>query len=95
MTASEGLLDQGAAVLAAVESYIKRSEDRAAYRREHGRALSAQHKAQLAALVARLDGLRERLTAILEPAPTGEELRRAFEAACARLAGLESEHDHR
>jgi hypothetical protein len=82
---SESLLDQGAAILASLDAYVNRSEDRAAYRQEHGRSLSVGHKGQLAALLAALSSLRSRLTGILTPAPDPEELRQSFERTCARL----------
>jgi hypothetical protein len=87
MPEGEGLLDEGRLVLAAVESYIKRSEDRAGYRREHGRDLSKAHKAQLTALLGRLDALRDRLKAIL--GPDAEELRAQFERLSTELGHLE------
>lgn len=89
MTAGEAqpLLDEGAAVLAAVESYIKRSEDRASYRQKHRRSVSGGHKAQLTALLVTLDALRDRLRAIL--GPDAEELRAEFERLSAEMARLE------
>lgn len=59
-----GLLDEGGAVGAVADAYVKRAADR----------------------LARLDALTGRLTAILESARTGQELRADFEAIAAELA---------
>jgi len=61
------LQDEGATVLAALETYIARCEDRLAYRREHGRQLSKAHLDALGELGQRLNTLRERLDAIVGP----------------------------
>ena len=88
MPESASLLGQGAAVVAAVESYLTRSEDRLLFRQQHNRALSKAHRDALSELAKELGALQGRLTAILEPTPDLEELRAQFEAACARLEGL-------
>ena len=92
MTEGESLVDRVRGVLVDVEGVVKASEARLAYRREHGRSLSAAHKGQLTALLVALDGLRERLQAVLEPPPPDPaELRGDFERACANLDRLEGE----
>ena len=82
-----GLFDEGAAALAAVEAFIKRSEDRLAYRRERGRDLSKAHQRQLRELGERLDVMRERLAALLGPDP--EELLAQFRDLEEKLDRLE------
>lgn len=80
-----GLFEDGVQALAAVDAYIKRSEERLAYRQKTGRGLSKAHQRQLRELAERLDALRQRLDALLEPVPDVEELRRRFQALAARI----------
>jgi len=79
------------AILASLDAYLGRSEDRLAYRQQHGRTLSQAHREALSGLAQALSALRERIQAILEPPPDPEELRADFEAACARLEQMEVE----
>jgi hypothetical protein len=85
------LAEEIRAAAATVGALVTASEARIAYRVEHGRSLSAAHKEALGALLVALDGLRGRVVAVLDPPPTGEELRQQFEAACARLEEMEVE----
>jgi hypothetical protein len=82
MTDSDGLLEQGADVLAAVDAYVSRSEQRQSYREEHNRTLSKAHRQQL-------EGLRERLDRIIDPAPDTATLRAEFDGLCERLEAIE------
>jgi len=88
MRGGKGLLEEGAALVAALEAYVKRSEDRLAYRKERGRELSKQHRQQLEGVLAAVDALRGRLKAILEPLPDAEELLARFQDLRGRVAGL-------
>ena len=85
---TQGLLKQGADVLAALDAFIRRSEERLEYRQEHGRTLSKAHRQQLTALRERFDALSGRLEAVLEPPPDGEALKAEFEGLRERLEGL-------
>jgi molecular chaperone GrpE (heat shock protein) len=82
----ETLADEVARVVAEAEALVQKSEDRAGFRREHGRDLSKAHKEALGELVTALDTLRDRLRAILGPDP--KELKAEFEAAVKRLEEL-------
>lgn len=89
-----GLFEDGAQALAAVDAYIKRSEERLAYRQKAGRGLSKAHQKQLRELGQRLDALRERLESLLRP-PEAEsdpkQLLADFRALEAQLDSLERE----
>jgi len=83
------LVDRVRQVAADVEKLTAESEDRQAYRRAHGRDLSAAHKAALANLSVKLGDLRDRLVALVAPAPDVEGLRAEFEGLQARLERME------
>jgi hypothetical protein len=86
---SGSLAERVRALVADAEAVLAESEARLAYRREHGRDLSKAHSQALADLLPALDGLRERLAAIVGPDIAA--LRREFEELTQRL-GLER-HD--
>ena len=81
MNDGNALLEQGADVLAVLECYVERSEQRRDYRELHGRKLSQVHVAQLA-------DLRQRLDMIIDPPASAEALRREFEELQRRLEGI-------
>lgn len=82
VTDSDGLLEQGIDVLGALERYVERSEQRLAYRLDHGRTLSRAALEQLA-------DLRQRIDMIIDPPASTEALRREFEDLQRRLEGIE------
>lgn len=82
MNDGNALLEQGADVLAVLECYVERSEQRRDYRELHGRKLSQVHVAQLA-------DLRQRIDMIVDPAPDMAKMKADFDKLCEQLEGLE------
>lgn len=79
---SDGLLEMGADVLAVLERYIERSEQRRDYRQDHGRGLSKQH-------IVQLEEIRLRLDNIIAPAPDVAELKAEFDKLSEQLEAID------
>jgi hypothetical protein len=75
---TDGLLEQGADVLVALERYVERSEQRRDYREGHGRTLSKAHRQQL-------EDLRQRIDMIIDPPADVSALKAEFDSLCEQL----------
>jgi hypothetical protein len=82
---SSNLADRVRAVAVQAEALTRESEDRLAYRRAHGRELSAAHVEALHRLQGSLQALAERVAALLAPPIDVEALRAQYEGLCGRL----------
>ena len=89
MTEGAPLVDRIRRLVADVQAITTESEARLAYRREHSRELSAGHKEALNSLHAALQGLADRVGALLAPAPDPEALRGEYERLVAKFKAME------